>query len=447
MPRGSVRSRLPVLRHRHDREILRLAVPALGALVAEPLFLLGDSAVVGRLGTAPLGGLGAAGSLLTTMVSLCVFLAYGTTAAVSRRMGAGDAAGAVRQGVDGLWLALGLGVLLAAVGQPLVPFAVDALGATADVAPYAVTYLRIGLLGLPGMLVVLAGTGVLRGLLDTRTPLVVAVVAAVVNLGLNVVLVLGLGLGIAGSAVGTVLAQTGSAAVYVIVVVRGARRHGVALRPDRHGIVSAATAGFGLLVRTALMRVTLLAATTVAARLGTESLAAYQVSYVVWSLLALALDAIAIAGQALTGRFLGAGDVEGARDATRRMVEWGVAVGVAVGLLLLAVHTALPYGFSADPSVRALIAVSLVVVAVQQPLAGVVFALDGILIGAGDGTYLALASLVATAVFLPAAAAVLLAGASLPWLWGAIAGWLVARCVTLVVRVRGDRWLVTGATR
>lgn len=447
-PRAPVR-----LRHTHDREILRLAVPALGALVAEPLFLLGDSAIVGQLGTAPLGGLGVAGSLLTTVINLCVFLAYGTTAAVARRMGASDPAGAVRQGVDGVWLAAGLGVLLVVVGQPLVPYAVDALGATPEVAPYAVSYLRVGLLGLPGMLVVLAGTGVLRGLLDTRTPLVVAVVASAANLACSALFVLVLDWGIAGSAFGTVLAQTGSAACYVAIVVRGARRHGVSTLPDRAGVLAAARGGVGLFVRTATMRVTLLAATAAAARLGTDAVAAYQVSFVVWSLLALALDAVAIAGQALTGRYLGAGDVAGAKEAARRMVEWGVGVGVVLGGLVLAVHTVLPHGFSADPHVRQLIASALLVIALLQPLAGVVFTLDGVLIGAGDGGYLAVASAVATVAFLPAVGAVLVVDstpvtdARLTWLWLAIGWWMVVRCVTLSVRVRGTRWAVTGPTR
>lgn len=447
MPGRLVRLSLPRLRHSRDREILRLAVPALGALVAEPLFLLGDSAIVGRLGTAPLGGLGVAGTVLTTTVNLCVFLAYATTASVARRIGANDTPGAIRQGVDGLWLAAALGVALVCAGEPLVPFAVDALGASTEVAPQAVTYLRVGLFGLPGMLVVLAGTGVLRGLLDTRTPLVVAVTASTVNLGLSALFVLGLGWGIGGSALGTVLAQTGAAIVYVVVVVRGAHRHGVRLWPSFRGVLSSAAAGFGLFLRTALLRVTLLVATSVAARIGTDEIAAYHVSFVVWSLLALALDAIAIAGQALTGRFLGASDVAGARAVTRRIVEWGIGVGIALGLLVLAVHTVLPYGFSTDPAVRGLIASSLLVAAVLQPLAGVVFALDGVLIGAGDNMYLAVAGVLSTAAFLPAAGAVLLVDAGLVGLWWAIGWWMVARLFTLALRTRGTGWLVTGADR
>lgn len=438
---------LPRLRHARDPEIVRLAVPALGALVAEPLFLLGDSAIVGRLGTAPLGGLGVAGTVVQTVVNLSVFLAYGTTAAVARKLGARDQAGALRQGIDGIWFALALGVALVCVGEPTLPWIVHLFGTSAEVGSYAVTYLRIAFLGLPAMLLVLAGTGVLRGLQDTRTPLLVSGVASAANVGLNAVLVLGLGWGIAGSAVGTVLAQAGSAVAYVAVTASAARRHHVPLRPTLRGLRGIAAAGFGLFIRTASLRVVLIVAAAVAARTGTATIAAYQVTFTIWSLLALALDSIAIAAQAITGRFLGAGDTRGTRDATRRMVEWGAAAGVVLGLIVLAVRFVLPYGFSTDAHVRALITASLLVVACLQPLAGVVFALDGILIGAGDATYLAVAAVLSTLAFLPPAGAVLAAHAGLTWLWWSLGLWVLARLVTLGTRALGDRWLVTGAVR
>ena len=431
----------------HDREILRLAVPAFGALVAEPLFLLSDSAIVGRLGTAQLGGLGVAGQALATLVYLCVFLAYGTTAAVARQVGAEDLRAAVRQGVDGIWLALGLGLLLMVGCRPLVPWIVDLFGASPSVAPYARTYLAISLLGIPGMLVVLAGTGVLRGLQDTRTPLLVSVGGFGANLVLNAVFVLGLGFGIAGSAWGTVIAQTGSAAVYVAMVVRAARRVGAPVRPDAAGLRAAMSAGVHLLLRTAAMRVVLIVGTSVAARMGDPEIAAYQVGFQVWTLLAFALDAIAIAGQAITGRHLGASDVPAARSATRRMVQWGVACGVLFGAGVLAVRPWLPALFSADDRVRTLLLGSLVLVAVLQPVAGVVFVLDGILIGAGDGPYLAVTSIVATLVFLPAALAAYRTGTGLLGLWTAIGLWMATRLVTLGLRARGEAWMVTGAVR
>ena len=431
----------------HDREILRLAVPAFGALVAEPLFLLSDSAIVGHLGTAQLGGLGVAGQALNTLVYLCVFLAYGTTAGVARQVGAGDLQGAIRQGIDGMWLALAIGAVLIVAGWPLIPWIVDAFGASPGVAPYAETYLRVSLFGIPSMLVVLAGTGVLRGLQDTRTPLLVSIGGFSLNLLLNVVFVIVLGWGIAGSAWGTVLAQTGSAVVYVAVVLRAALRHGAMVRPDWDGLRTSATAGFGLLVRTAALRVVLIVGTSIAARMGDPEIAAYQVGFQVWTLLAFALDAIAIAGQAITGRYLGASDITATRAVTRRMVWWGIGCGVVFGLAVLVIRPWLPALFTSDGDVRNLLLASLLLVAALQPVAGVVFVLDGILIGAGDGAYLAVTTLVATAVFLPAALIVHRTDAGLVGLWVAIGLWMLTRMITLSLRARGDRWMVTGAVR
>jgi putative MATE family efflux protein len=295
------------------------------------------------------------------------------------------------------------------------------------------------------MLVVLAATGVLRGLQDTRTPLVVAAAGAAANVGLNLLLVYGVGLGIAGSALGTVLAQTGMAAAFVVVVVRGARAHHAPLRPDLPGIRAAATAGVPLIVRTATLRAALLMATYVATAAGTVAIAAHQVAFTIWMFLALALDAVAIAGQAIVGRYLGAADVAGARAATRRMVEWGAGAGVVLGLVIVALRAAYVPVFSDDTEVQALLASVLVVAAAFQPVCGVVFALDGVLIGAGDGRYLAWAGVLTLAVFLPLAGLVLAADAGLVALWWAINAFLAARLVTLVVRWRGEAWLVTGA--
>jgi putative MATE family efflux protein len=431
----------------HDREILRLAVPAFGALVAEPLFLLSDSAIVGHLGTAQLGGLGVAGQALSLLVYLCVFLAYGTTASVARQIGAGDLRAAIRQGIDGIWLALAIGVVLAVACWPLVPWLVELFGASPSVDPYARTYLTISLLGIPGMLVVLAGTGVLRGLQDTRTPLLVAVGGFGGNLVLNVVFVVVLDWGIAGSAWGTVIAQTASAAVYVVMVLRAARRHGASVRPDLPGVRAAASAGVHLLVRTAALRIVLIVGTSVAARMGDAEIAAYQVGFQVWTLLALALDSIAIAGQAITGRHLGAGDVAATRAVTRRMILWGVVCGFVFGLGILAVRPLLPALFTTDDQVRALLLGSLLLVALLQPIAGVVFVLDGILIGAGDGPYLAITSVISTLAFLPAVLAAYRFDTGLIGLWFAIGLWMAARLITLGLRARGEAWMVTGATR
>ncbi|MER7398350.1 MATE family efflux transporter [Streptomyces sp. NPDC000151] len=432
---------------RHDREIIALALPAFGALVAEPLFVMVDSAVIGHLGTPQLAGLGVAAALLTTAVSVFVFLAYATTAAVARRVGAGDLSAAIRQGMDGIWLALLLGAAVIAVVLPTAPWLVDVFGASPTAAPYATTYLRISSLGIPAMLVVLAATGVLRGLQDTRTPLYVAIGGFTLNAALNIGLVYGAGLGIAGSAWGTVIAQCGMAAVYLTVVVRGAKRHGASLRPDAAGIRASAQAGVPLLVRTLSLRAVLMIATAVAARLGDADVAAHQIILTLWSLLAFALDAIAIAGQAIIGRYLGAGDVDGAKAACRRMVEWGIASGVVLGILVALARPLFIPLFTADPAVKDVLLPALLVVAVSQPVSGIVFVLDGVLMGAGDGPYLAGAMLVTLAVFAPVALAVPALGGGLTALWWSMALMMAVRMVTLWIRTRSGRWIVTGAAR
>ncbi|MFC9122544.1 MATE family efflux transporter [Streptomyces sp. NPDC057067] len=437
----------PPSRRRHDREIIALAVPAFGALVAEPLFVMVDSAIVGHLGTPQLAGLAVAAALLTTAVSVFVFLAYATTAAVARQVGAGDLAAAIRQGMDGIWLALLIGAAVVAATLPLAPWLVDVFGASDTAAPYATTYLRISSLGIPAMLVVLAATGVLRGLQDTRTPLYVAIGGFAANGALNAGLVYGAGLGIAGSAWGTVIAQVGMALVYLIVVVRGARRHGASLRPDAAGIRASAQAGVPLLIRTLSLRAVLMIATAVAARLGDTDVAAHQIILSLWSLTAFALDAIAIAGQAIIGRYLGANDAKGAREACRRMVQWGIASGVVLGGVILLARPLFVPMFTSDASVKDTLLPALLVVALSQPISGVVFVLDGVLMGAGDGRYLAWAMVVTLAVFAPVALLVPSFGGGLTALWGAMTLMMTVRLVTLWLRARSGRWVVTGATR
>ncbi len=424
---------------------MRLAIPALGALIAEPLFLLADSALVGHLGVVPLAGLGIASVVLQTIIGLLVFLAYATTPAVARRLGAGDERGGVSVGVDGMWLALGLGAVLAAVGALLSPSLVALFRPDAAVAAAATTYLSISMAGLPAMLVVFAATGLLRGLQDTRTPLVVAVAGFGANAALNALLIYGAGWGIAGSAWGTVLAQWGMVAAYVVVVVRHARRTGAVLRPQRDGIRSSALSGGWLLLRTAALRAALVIATVVATGIGTAELAGFHVVLTVFSTLAFALDALAIAAQALVGRGLGAGDVGFVRSVLRRCLVWGVGGGAILGVALAAVSGVAGLLFTGSADTAALIAPSLVIVAIGTPLAGYVFVLDGVLIGAGDARYLALTGLVNLAVFVPLAVAASMWGGAgavgLAWLTAAFAlGYIAARATTLGLRSRGTAW-------
>jgi putative MATE family efflux protein len=430
-----------VHKRNHDREILRLAIPAFGALVAEPLFLLADAAIIGHLGVEQQAGLQIAGQVLTALVGICVFLAYGTTSAVARQVGAGNLRDATRQGIDGIWLAVTIGLVLIVAGWPLGPHLLDVFGDN----PYALTYLRISLFGTPAMLIVLAGTGVLRGLQNGRLPLQVSVGMFTANLVLNALFVLGFGWGIAGSAWGTVLAQAGGAAFYLAAMLRLAREHGASLVPDLPGVRAAAASGFALVIRTATLQATLVSATLVAARQGESEAAAYGIGSRIWLLSAFALDAVAIAGQSILGRYLGAGDVPGARGATRRMLWWGLAAGCVFGVLLLAVRPWVPWAFSSSPEVRSMLAASLIVIAVIQPVGGLVFVLDGVLIGAGDMRYLAWAGLITLVGFLPAVW--LARDAGVVALWWAIGFWLTVRLATLAARARSGAWLVTGAVR
>jgi putative MATE family efflux protein len=438
------------------REILRLAVPAFLALVAEPLFLLADSAIVGHLGTEALAALSVASSILITAAGVFVFLAYGTTSVVARRLGARDERGAVAAGVDGLWLSLGLGALAAIIVAVAAPALCAAIGGSPGVQEQAATYLRLSALGLPAMLVVLGATGLLRGLQDTTTPLIVAVAGFGTNIALNLALVYGVGLGIAGSAIGTVIAQTSMATALVISVVRKAIRLGAPLSPHTAGILSAAVGGIPLLVRTLALRGVILATTVVAARYGDEVLAAHQIVATVWNGLAFALDALAIAAQAITGKALGAADVEQARSAAATMARWGIGAGVVTGLVLAPLSPVIGRAFTQDPAVVSAAAWGFVVVALMEWLAGFVFVVDGVLMGAGDTVWLAVAMVLAGVVWVPVALWATAGGQVLPgglgqplaglWVWFG-GGFMALRGIGLWWRFRANAWLVTGATR
>lgn len=437
----------------HRREILRLAVPAFLALIAEPLFLLTDSAIVGHLGTAALAGLGIASTALVTAAGVFVFLAYATTSIVARHLGAGDERAALAAGIDGLWLSLLLGASTA-VGVALAAARITGLfGASPAATEQATTYLRVSALGIPAMLAILAVTGVLRGLQDTRTPLLASLGGFGGNIALNLLLVYGLGWGIAGSAWGTVLAQSAMAATLVTVLVRRSARAGTRLAPHPGRIVRAARSGIPLLVRTLALRATLLVTTWVAASLGDVPLAAHQVAMTVWSFLAFALDALAIAAQALVGKALGGGDRAAVRAAMVTMVRWGTVGGLAVGLLVAALHSVLPPLFTSDPAVREALGAALVVVGLGQPLSGYVFVLDGVLIGAGDGRWLAGASVAVLTAYLPVVLAVGGLGVGrtdttrVLLLWAAFSAFMALRAAAIGWRARRDEWMVVGARR
>ncbi|NYE95990.1 putative MATE family efflux protein [Psychromicrobium silvestre] len=432
-----------------NRQILRLALPAFGALIAEPLFLIADSAIVGHLGVDALAGVGLASTLLQTAVGLLVFLAYSTTPAVARLIGAGRQREAIAVGRDGIWLAALLGAVIAILGffaaEPLLRL----MGAQGAVLEQAGVYLKFSMPGVPAMLLVLAATGVLRGLQDTRTPLLVAGVGFALNAALNYLLVYSAGLGVAGSAIGTSIAQWVMAAVYLLIVLGTARKHRLSIGPHWRGVASLTSVGGWLLLRTLSLRAAILATVLVATAQGPVNLAAHQIAMTIFSFLAFALDAIAIAAQALIGKELGASNLPTVRALTRRMVLWGLGFGVLTGALVLLSAPWLGWIFSSDVSVHEALATALIVLGISQPVAGFVFVLDGVLIGAGDARYLALAGMLALMLYAPllywVSSADLEGPVALAWLWAAFAGgYLLARALTLGLRARTSAWHRTG---
>ena len=425
-----------------DRELLRLAVPAVGALVAEPLYLLADTAVVGHLGTSPLAGLAVASGVLLFAYGMCIFLAYGTTASVARLTGAGRPELAAAQG---LWLAASLGVALAVLGAWFGQRLLGLLGAEGTVLDQAGTYLRISLLGAPAMLVMLAGVGYLRGRRDTVRPLWVAVGTAALNLILEVVLIYGFGLGIGASAAATVVAQWIGAGCYLVWISSEVRCYEVSLGPDWSALRRLALVSTDLMVRNLSLGGTFLVGTSVAARIGAAPVAAHQVAFLVWMTLSLTMDGLAIAAQAMVGTALGAGDGDGARRIGRRTIVWSVGVGITLGLALLLARDSVSGLFSNDPAVVGLVGFLFLHVGLMAPLSGVAFALDGILIGAGDQRFMARAMTASALLATAAMAAGRLADLGIGWLWAAIWVFVAGRSVILGARFRGNHWVVLGA--
>ena len=444
-----------------DRQILALALPALGGLVASPIFVMIDSSMVGHLGADPLAALSLASSILTTAVGLFVFLTYATTATTARHFGAGRRREGLKAGLDGIWLAALIGVAVAGVAMLFAPQIVAAMGAKASVATNAVAYLRMVLPGLPGMLVVLAATGTLRGLLDTRTPFIVALVGAVLNTLLNAFFLYVVGLGVAGSGLGTALAELSMGAALVTPIARAAHAEQVSLRPRLAGLRASMGEGLGLFVRNISLRVAILSTVWAATALGATALASYQVVNALWGVCSFGLDALAIAAQALIGQALGRAAEARRRgdeaalaqeDAAisrilRRCMGWTLGVGVAVGLVVAGGAKWLPWFFTSDAPVRELAFWPLLAMAASLPLVAVAFLYDGILMGAGDGRYLAVAGVINLVPYLPAILLLVNAheglsdNTALMLLWGAFAFiFMGMRALTTGWRIHTDAW-------
>jgi MATE family, multidrug efflux pump len=426
-----------------DREVLALAIPALGALIAEPLYVLGDTAIIGHVGTVPLAGLALAGLLLSEVFGFCTFLEYGTTARAARLYGAGRVDEALDVGVQATWLALALGVCLVVALEIVAAPAMHAMaGGSTPAAAQALRWMRIASLGAPFVLVTAAAQGWMRALQDTRTPLVVIGLANVASIALSAVLVFGLGLGIRGSAIANVTAQAASGLLFLGIL---ARRH-VSLRPSFHRIRVQFAAARDLTVRTAAFFITFTVAASVAARIGNTTLAAHQIGAQIWTFCALFLDSTAIAAQALIGRLLGAGQVDAALALARRLLAAGALLGVAFGVVLGLGYALVPRTFTSDPGVIDKAHVLWPWLVLMMPLNGWVFALDGILFGAGDLRFMRNVTIVgALGGYLPLTLATAEFGWGLTGIWVGISAFIWIRTAIGYARWRGRRWLVGGA--
>jgi putative MATE family efflux protein len=430
------------LRSRYDREIFRLALPALGALAAEPLYLLVDTAIVGHLGRSQLAALGIAAAVLGGVFAIFNFLQYGTTAQVARAGGAGQTETARRLGAQAVWLSLGFGVAVAALVAVLAEPLVSLMGGKDDAGSYAVTYLRIAAIGLPAAFLALGGQGYLRGISDLRTPLQIVVAGNVANVILEVLFVYVFHWGIEGSAWGTAIAQLGMGGGFLVVILRGMGRKEV--KPRLALARRVLSLGKWIFLRTSALMSSFVLAGAVATRFGEAAIGAHQVAFQLFIFLALVLDSIAIAGQIIVGRELGSGRREDAYAAGERMIWLSVAAGAVFAVLMFLLSGLLPQVFTGDEAVLDETALLWPLFALMQPLNGAVFALDGILIGAGDGPFLAMSMVAAFVV----CAIVLVAALAGDWgirgVWAALVVLILVRLAAMTARFRRGRWLVTG---
>lgn len=423
-----------------DRQIARLALPALGALAAEPLYVLVDTAIVGHLGVAPLAALALAGTLLTGAVSLCNFLQYGSTPRVGRLFAVGDLPAAARVGRQATLIGVTLGALLAIVAAAGAPVFVRAMGGHGRVAALSVTYLRIAALGLPCALLAVAAQGYLRGVARLRLPFVVLLGGNALNVVLELWFVYGLHWGLAGSAWGTVMAQAVMAAAFVMVLSRDASAGRVLDWPSLRSLMRT---GGEIFIRTGSLFAAFTLAGAVLARIGAPSLAAHQIAFQLWSFLALVLDALAIAAQVMISHQLGVGDLARARELAGRIIWWSLAVGLVVAAALMALSGVLPEAFTSSARVLDRARAVWPIFALMQPVNAIVFALDGILIGAGDTRFLAWAMLPCALLgFAPLAVVSLLARWGIVGVWFAILTFILARLAACATRYRGERWTV-----
>jgi MATE family multidrug resistance protein len=433
------RWRLPG-RHSDDKTILALALPALAALAADPLYSLADTAFVGNLGAEELGAVAVGTAAFTASFWLFSFLAYGVTPRVARFVGAGDESGAAGIGVQALLMAVSIGICVTLAGVLFAGPVVRVLGAGPAFEPMAESYLRIRVLSATAVLIAQVGHGWLRGAQDTRIPMFIAVGGAAINVVLDYVLIYPVGMGVQGAAWATVIGQYLAAAGFLIVLMPRLTRGGVRWRFDRDVAAGLLRTGADLVVRTGSLLGAMTLATSVAARMGLDALGAWQITMQLFLFLSLVLDSVAIAAQALVGKHLGAGAHGEAREVSARLMEWGLLIGIGIALVLFLLRGLLAGVFSSDESVVTAAAALIAWLAAVQPLSALAFTLDGILLGASDTRFLA-KSMVASSL---AYAAISLVSLELGWGTAGLAAgatmWMLLRTVTTAWRWRGGRW-------
>ena len=430
------------------REVVRLALPAFGALVAPSLLILTDAAFIGTLGTDALAGYAGGSAVFGIAISLSYFLAYASTSVVARRFGAQQPREAVADGINYITLGLMIGAGVGIVMWVLAPTFVGWVGVPDNAVSYAVDWIRASSFGTPFMMAGFAAVGLFRGLQDTRVTLYVTVLQVAINMIMTAVLIFVLGMGTWGAGVAFASAETFGFLTYLVILLRHAKSIGAPMYPTHiSGVGNALRVGLPLLWRSFAMRVVFTGTAVVAARLGTEELAAFHVSMQIWYVLANLLDAIAIAAQAIIGKRLGASEGHLVHAIVRNLMRWSLVYGAVIGVLTLLSATFAPSLFSSDAVVRALLVQCLVIIGVHQPLASTVFLLDGVLVGSGDSKYIAFVQTMAMCTFLVIAWAVLRYDLGIIGLWCAMIGFLATRAALLLPRAASDAWIVEGATR
>ncbi|MET9634376.1 MATE family efflux transporter [Lentzea sp. NPDC006480] len=426
------------------RRVIGLAVPALGVLAAEPLYVLVDTAVVGHLGALPLAGLALGGVLLTQVSTQLTFLSYGTTARTARLHGAGRRREAVEEGVQATWLALAAGLLVVVLGQVFARPLAELLAGRGGVADAAVEWVRIALFGAPFILVTMAGNGWMRGVQDTRRPLKYILIGNGISAVLCPALVYGAGWGLEGSAIANVVAQVLAASLFIKALIS----EKVPLTPHYQAMRAQLGMGRDLVLRSLAFQACFVSAASVAARTSVAAVGAHQVVLQLWTFLALVLDSLAIAAQSLVGAALGASNKKKAEKLAWQVTRYGLVFGIGLGIVFAALATVLPHAFTSDQEVLREIPNAWWFFVALQPIAGVVFALDGVLLGAGDVKFMRTATLGSAVIgFLPLVWAAYAFGWGLAGIWTGLSAFMVLRLIAVIWRTKSGEWAVEGAVR